>query len=152
MWTQVSMTDTAGLSRHVAIMQQMDHRYAKLASRDLVMSILERQGEVWHYQGQGFDIGMALQYRQERQEWELAQLGFVGQVQVSQVLDLVIQKGLAFTQAHGISSLSAVRPNAIDYQPLETFYQLCAQDTRIRITAGRQVVLGTVWHLAYAGP
>jgi hypothetical protein len=152
MWTQVSASDEAGLRRHVAIMQQMDHGYGTLTVYDLMERILRLQGEVWHYQGNGFEIGLIFQYRSQRSQWELAQVGFIGQVQPSVVLDLSTQRFKDFLQGHGISSVTAVRPTAVDYQPLEALYELVPQSPKLKLTVGQPVALGTVWTIAYVGP
>ena len=152
MWTQIGADDAAGLARQVAIMQQMDHGYAGLKTSDLVASIVTQQGEVWHYQGQGFEIGLLFQYSHERKHWQLAQVGFVANVQPAAALDLVVARGRDFSQSHGVASVFAARPATMDYQPLLVFYDLCLTNPNLHIRVVAQNEVKTIWEISYVGP
>jgi hypothetical protein len=149
MWSLIAANDTVGLDRHVALMLQMDRGYGNLTAADLVDAIRFQQGELWHYQGQGFHIGMLFLYSRERQRWILAQMGFFGTVQPAQALDINVLRGRDFFQAHGVSSLLAVRPKTMDFQPLLTYYDLCLTHPHLQITVVAQTDEKTIWDISY---
>lgn len=152
MWTRVTPDDAAGLQRHVALMQQMDHGYGLLSPRDLVRSLLEERGELWHYQGNGFEIGMLFQYSWDRGQWQLAQVGFQGQVQPAAVADLNVAQAKQFCQAHGTDAFFCGVPLRMDYAPLLEYYALCKQHPQLRVTIIHQAATKEIWQIQFAAP
>jgi hypothetical protein len=148
-WTQINSGDIEGLNRHVAIMQQMDQRYAELSVDDLRSAIANERAEIWHYQGQGFEIAMLLRYINARQQWHLANVGFVGNVQPAEALEINLQKGREFFLTHDVSSVVAVRPKAMDYAPLQQYHDLCLSHPDLAITVLNDTEDRTLWELAY---
>lgn len=134
MWTQIAADDAAGLARHVAIMQQMDHRYAGLRTKDLLDSLTGEQGEVWYYLGDGFEIAMMFRYLRPRDQWHLAHVGFVGDVEPAEVLRINILRGLNFLETHAVSSVVAVRPRTVDSDALREYHDLCLTHPQLSIT------------------
>lgn len=153
MWTQVGVDDLPGLDRHVAIMHQMDHGYGNLTARELGQAINEQRGEVWHYQGQGFEIAMLFQYSWPRMHWQLAQVGFVGNVQPAEVLERNVARAKGFFQAHNDApSFFCAPPHSMDYPPLLVYYGLCLQHPQLQITVVHQAETKDIWEVRYVGP
>lgn len=151
MWSQIGDNDNPGLARHVAIMRQMNRGYGKLTPEKLKLAIRFQQGELWHYQGQGFEIALLFQYAVERKQWLLAQLGFVGDVEPAQALDINVQRGHEFLQAHKAASLFCARPHSVEYPPLLVYFDLCLQHPKLQVTVVHQAENIDVWEIAYAG-
>lgn len=152
MWTQVPSDDVAGLERHVALMHQMDRGYGKLAARDVGLALSEQRGELWCYEGQGFEIGMLFQYSWERGHWQLAQVGFTGAVAPADVLEHNIERTRAFFTAQGITSLFCAPPHTVDYAPLLEYYGRCLEHPELRITIVHRSEKRDIWEVAFAGP
>ena len=152
MWTQVSADDSGGLNRHMGIMRQMAHSYAMMPSAVLVAAIRKQQGELWHYQGQGFEIGILFQYSLEREHWQVLHVGFVGNVQPAAALDLTVSRIRDFLQGHNTPSFFTVPVTTADYQPLRAFYDLCLTNPDLRVRLVAQGDVGSVWEVSYIGP
>jgi len=149
MWTQIDASNVPGLARHVAIMQQMDRGYAELKASSLVFAISEEQGEVWHYQGTNFEIAMMFRYLAPRRQFHLAHVGFVGNVQPAQVLDINILRGRDFFRSHSIQAVVGVRPKSIDFQPLALYHDLCLTHPNLKISVESETEEKVVWNIAY---
>lgn len=152
MWTQIDLNNDIGIRKHIAIMQQMDGGYGALTAGDIRTTMLERQGELWHYRGQGFEIGMLFQYSPEREHWQLAQVGFIGNVQPAQVLDINVQRGRAFVQLHGITSFFAAVPKTMAFAPLLAYYDLCLHHPELNIAIIYQAESKDIWEIRFRSP
>jgi len=152
MWTQVNANDVAGLDRHVAIMQQMDPHFLELRAIDVANSIRYQQGEAWHYQGTGFEIAMMFCVTPIHNQWNVPHVGFVGNVQPAEVLDLTVSLWHEFLQAHGVTSVFVVHPKTIDCQPLRQYHNLVPAHPRVKITLVKETDAKSLWQAEYVSP
>lgn len=136
----------------MSIMQQMDHGYGGLTRRDIVQSLEHESGEVWHYQGATFEIAVMFRFIAERRQWHMAHVGFVGDVEPADVLDINILRGREFLQSHAVTSALAVRPKVVDYQPLGQYHGLCLTHPQLKITILNDTDIRQLWQVELLQP
>lgn len=151
MWTQINIDDLPALENYVNIMRQMDSHYSALQVSDVRTVLYENKGEAWHYQGSDVEIVMLFQYSVQRIQWQITHCGFLGMMQPSAVLDLVIDRVHQFMVSHATQYVYAFRPNTVEYVRLQQLHDLVSVNPRLRVTVVGSTDEGVVWQIEYVG-
>jgi hypothetical protein len=152
MWTQIGVNDAAGLARQVTIMWPAVRLFANILALVFVASIKKQQGELWHYQGDGFEIGVLFQYSGVRTHWQLARLGVTGDVQAAQAEGILALQLRDFLRKHGASSVFTVPVNATEDRSLAALYNACVADPNLSIRLVSRNEINSLWEINYVGP
>ena len=152
MWTQIGVNDAAGLARQVTIMWPAVRLFANILALVFVASIKKQQGELWHYQGDGFEIGVLFQYSGVRTHWQLARLGVTGDVQAAQAEGILALQLRDFLRKHGASSVFTVPVKATDNRQFAAIYSACVSNPNLQIRLAAQNDVRALWEISYVGP
>jgi len=152
MWTQIGVNDAAGLARQVTIMWPAVRLFANILALVFVASIKKQQGELWHYQGDGFEVGVLFQYSRERAHWQLARLGVGGNVRPVQAADIVVAQVRDFLRKHGAFSVFTVPVKATDNRQFAAIYSACVSNPNLQIRLAAQNDVRALWEISYVGP
>jgi hypothetical protein len=150
-WSTLAIDDFAGLESWLAVMLAMDPSYAGMTIDDVRWGMQSAQGQVFFYQGSGFQISLRFGYEARRGGWQWVNLGFVGSVTAAQALDLSIGRFHQFLADQQVASVTAVVPKSVAYAPLMQLYGLAQQDPRLHITVLYESDSAYVWQIEYIG-
>ena len=102
---------------------------------------------MWYYRGQGFDIALRYHYVSKRGRWQLANVGFLGDVEPRIPLEVVLEKSKEFLIEQGCSSLFAIRPKQMTNPGIEAFHRLVPEHPELKVTVEHETADRLMWNL-----
>ena len=149
MWSTLGIDDVGPLEAWLAVMAQMDPGYASLTVDNLQMAMQLAPSRVQFYDGDGFQVALRFAYDGARDQWQFANLGFVGTVTPQQALDLAVGQLAQFLTDQQAYYVSAVVSKSIGYAPLGELYDLALEDASLEITVLYESDTAYVWKIQY---
>ena len=132
MWREVDRDNTRLMECWCRIIRSMNGDYAaRMDVGELLRNMGDEQGCTWYYDGNGFDIALRFHYVPKRDQYQLANIGFLGDVEPEAVLELAIEKCTEFLRARGKTHFFALRPKGMDHPGIERFHQLVPDHPKI---------------------
>ncbi len=151
-WTQVNIQDMELCQRWVNVIRPMNRDYHALSINQLRRWMQAGRGETWYFPGASFAIALRFQYIPKRNRYQLANVGFTGQITPQCALDLVVEKCQEFLGRQEAHSLFGLRPKHMLHPGIEAFHQLVPHDPRLNVTVEHDAPGMIMWNIKYREP
>ena len=138
MWSEVTPEDTELLERWCLIIRQVNPHYLRMDTNELLSYMDGVRGCTWHYHGGGFEIAMRYHYLAKRDEYQLASVGFLGEVEPKVALDLAVEQCQGFLQERQQTYVISLRPKHNNGPHMERFFQLVPQHPDLAVEVVEQ--------------
>ncbi len=136
--------------RFLAVMGEMDRHYRGEAHDRVIPRMLDPACAYYLGEGDDFELAIGFQWDGAREAFGLRTMGFVGNIEPHEALDLFVPHFLSFMRERSLRWIFAIQPIRMDNPRILQLYGLVPWRTDVVLTGGHHVQDGIYWRISPA--